>query len=48
MTQIQTVSYSVADSILQNPFTQTFNAFMTNMSGGPSTGSGPLSALFGE
>jgi hypothetical protein len=46
MTQIQTVSYSVADSILQNPFTQTFNAFMTNMAGGPTTGSGPLSWLF--
>ena len=46
MTQIQGVSYSVADSILQNPFSQTFNAFITNMSGGPSTGSGPLSWLF--
>ena len=46
MTQIQGVSYGVADSILQNPFSQTFNAFITNMSGGPSTGSGPLSWLF--
>ena len=46
MTQIQTVSYGVADSILQDPFTQTFNAFITNMSGGTTTGSGPLSWLF--
>jgi hypothetical protein len=46
MTQIQGVSYGVADSILQNPFSKTFNAFITNMSGGPSTGSGPLSWLF--
>jgi hypothetical protein len=46
MTQIQTVSYGVADSILQDPFTQTFNAFMTNMSGGTSTASSPLSWLF--
>ncbi len=46
MTQIQTVSYNVADSILQNPFTQTFNAFMTNMSGGSTAGSSPLSWLF--
>ena len=46
MTQIQNVSYGVADSILQDPFTQTFNAFITNMSGGTTTGSGPLSWLF--
>jgi hypothetical protein len=46
MTQIQTVSYGVADSILQDPFTQTFNAFMTNMSGGGTTASSPLSWLF--
>jgi hypothetical protein len=45
MTQIQTVSYGVADSILQDPFTQTFNAFIANMSGGTTTSS-PLSWLF--
>ena len=45
MTQIQTVSYGVADSILQDPFTQTFNAFIATMSGGGTTSS-PLSWLF--
>ena len=45
MTQIQNVSYGVADSILQDPFTQTFNAFITNMSGG-NVPSSPLSWLF--
>ena len=45
MTQIQNVSYGVADSILQDPFTQTFNAFITNMSGGNAPSS-PLSWLF--
>jgi hypothetical protein len=46
MTQIQTVSYGVANQILQDPFTQTFNAFITSMAGGSSTASGPLSWLF--
>ena len=46
MTQIQTASYGVADSILQDPFTQTFNAFIANMSGGGATSSSPLSWLF--
>jgi hypothetical protein len=46
MTQIQTVSYGVANQILQDPFTQTFNAFITSMAGGPSTASGHLSWLF--
>jgi len=46
MTQIQTASYGVADSILQDPFTQTFNAFIANMSGGSTTSSSPLSWLF--
>jgi hypothetical protein len=45
MTQIQTVSYGVADSILQDPFTQAFNAFIATMSGGGTTSS-PLSWLF--
>jgi len=47
LNQIQTASLGVSQSILQQPFQQTVNAFVAQMSGGSITGgSGPLSWLF--